>query len=96
MGPIGASIVYISLISLLFPDQWLAHWIREGWTRWKTKILAFLFFILARRETSRRKSPQEAALERRAADLEKQAKQLQEQVRAVLPALVPICSRCRN
>jgi DNA segregation ATPase FtsK/SpoIIIE, S-DNA-T family len=74
LGPIGATIVYaaLSLISLLFLTNFrLGEWIR---------------FVVQRQAESRREkpvagpSPQEAALERRARDLEKQAKQLQEQV----------------
>jgi S-DNA-T family DNA segregation ATPase FtsK/SpoIIIE len=84
LGPIGATIVYgaLSLIGLLFLTNFrLGDWIR------------FLVQSRSQGETRREKapapvapssssssSPQEAALERRARDLEKQAKQLQEQV----------------
>ncbi len=69
MGPTGAFIVYsaLGLISLLFLTNFrLGDWIRA--------------MIPEPRASLEEKSPQEAALERRARDLEKQAKQLQEQV----------------
>lgn len=68
LGSVGATIVYaaLGLISLLFLTNFrLGEWIR---------------FLLQRRTAPAGQSPQEAALERRARDLEKQAKQLQEQV----------------
>lgn len=70
LGPIGATIVYaaLSLISLLFLTNFrLGEWIR---------------FLLqpGGEKVSDGPSAQEAALERRARDLEKQAKQLQEQM----------------
>jgi S-DNA-T family DNA segregation ATPase FtsK/SpoIIIE len=67
LGPIGATIVYaaLCLISLLFLTNFrLSDWIRA---------------VLDRQKTPETPSLQEAALERRARDLEKQAKQLQEQ-----------------
>ncbi len=79
LGPIGASIVYatLSLISLLFLTNFrLGEWIRAMLPEEGAKP--------SRAEKSEKsekaESPQEAALERRARDLEKQAKQLQEQV----------------
>ena len=75
LAPIGATIVYglLGLISLLFLTNFrLGEWIR--------------YLVQSRGEARREKpaavkpSPQEAALERRARDLEKQAKQLQEQM----------------
>ena len=68
-GGVGATIVYaaLGLISLLFLTNFhLGNWIRAVFQNEKTPQKA--------------ESPQEAALERRARDLEKQAKQLQEQV----------------
>ena len=69
LGPFGATIVYcaLGLISLLFLTNFrLGEWIRAAFHKEK-----------APREEE---SPREVALERRARDLEKQAKQLQEQV----------------
>ncbi len=69
LGSIGATIVYatLCLISLLFLTNFqLGNWIRALLPQ-PDKVLTA-------------PSPQEAALERRARDLEKQAKQLQEQV----------------
>ncbi|HTV42561.1 MAG TPA: DNA translocase FtsK [Candidatus Sulfotelmatobacter sp.] len=74
LAPIGATIVYglLGLISLLFLTNFrLGEWIR--------------YLVQSRAEIRREKaaaipSLPEAALERRARDLEKQAKQLQEQV----------------
>jgi DNA segregation ATPase FtsK/SpoIIIE, S-DNA-T family len=85
MGPIGASIVYITLglISLLFLTNFrLGHWIRAWVDTLENKKIGIPFSSSSREEKTSReeKSPQEAALERRAKDLEKQAKQLQEQV----------------
>jgi S-DNA-T family DNA segregation ATPase FtsK/SpoIIIE len=74
LGPIGATIVYaaLSLIGLLFLTNFrLGDWIR---------FLAQRQFEPRREKPAPAASPQEAALERRARDLEKQAKQLQEQV----------------
>jgi S-DNA-T family DNA segregation ATPase FtsK/SpoIIIE len=71
LGPLGATIVYaaLCLISLLFLTNFqLGEWIR-----------AFFDKQSAASETGK-KSPEEIALERRARDLEKQAKLLQEQV----------------
>jgi S-DNA-T family DNA segregation ATPase FtsK/SpoIIIE len=74
VGPFGATVVYgvLGLISLLFLTNFrLGEWVR---------------FLVQRQFEGRREkvpagpSAQEAALERRARDLEKQAKQLQEQV----------------
>ena len=69
LGPIGATIVYaaLSLISLLFLTNFrLSDWIRALLPEEKISV--------------EKASPQEEALARRARDLEKQAKQLQEQV----------------
>ncbi len=69
MGPIGATIVYaaLGLISLLFLTNFrLSDWIRA--------------LIPEKKVSAEEPSPQEEALARRARDLEKQAKQLQEQV----------------
>jgi S-DNA-T family DNA segregation ATPase FtsK/SpoIIIE len=71
LGPLGAMIVYgtLCLISLLFLTNFqLGEWIR-----------AFFDKPSATVETEK-KSPEEIALERRARDLEKQAKKLQEEV----------------
>jgi S-DNA-T family DNA segregation ATPase FtsK/SpoIIIE len=70
LGPIGATIVYLALcfISLLF----LTNFQLGGWIR-----------TLLQKDSAEiepKKSADEAILERRARDLEKQAKQLQEQV----------------
>ena len=68
LGPIGATIVYVALglISLLFLTNFrLSDWVRA---------------LVDRQAVPEGKSPAEAVLERRARDLEKQAKQLQEQV----------------
>ena len=72
LGPLGATIVYsaLALISLLFLTNFqLGEWIR-----------AFFGQKSAAAETEE-KSPEEIALERRARDLEKQAKILQEEVK---------------
>ena len=72
LGPLGATIVYsaLCLISLLFLTNFqLGEWIR-----------AFFDKQSAPAEVEQ-KSPEEIALERRARDLEKQAKQLQEEVK---------------
>ena len=74
LAPFGATLVYgvLALISVLFLTNFrLGEWIR--------------FLVQQQGERRREKaavgpSPQEAALERRARDLEKQAKQLQEQM----------------
>jgi len=69
LGPIGATIVYsaLCLISLLFLTNFkLGGWIR-GLIDWKP-------------EAAKDKTLEELALERRAEELEKQAKKLQEQV----------------
>jgi DNA segregation ATPase FtsK/SpoIIIE, S-DNA-T family len=69
LGALGATIVYaaLCLISLLFLTNFrLGNWIRAMIPEPKVSL--------------EEKSPQEAALERRARDLERQAKQLQEQV----------------
>jgi S-DNA-T family DNA segregation ATPase FtsK/SpoIIIE len=69
MGPFGAGIVYgaLGLISLLFLTNFqLGHWIRA--------------LMPEPKAAGEEKPPQEIALEKRARDLEKQAKQLQEQV----------------
>ncbi len=74
-GGVGATIVYaaVCLISLLFLTNFhLGSWIRALLAR-----KAELPGVKSPQET---KSPQEAVLERRARELEKQAKQLQEQV----------------
>jgi DNA segregation ATPase FtsK/SpoIIIE, S-DNA-T family len=71
LGPIGASIVYVALglISLLFLTNFqLGEWIR-----------ALVDKKSAPAETEK-KSSEEIALERRARDLEKQAKKLQDEV----------------
>ena len=68
LGPIGATIVYLALclISLLFLTNFrLSDWVRA---------------LVDREAVPEGKTPAEAMLERRARDLEKQAKQLQEQV----------------
>jgi S-DNA-T family DNA segregation ATPase FtsK/SpoIIIE len=70
LGMLGATIVYsaLALISLLFLTNFqLGQWIRD------------LFDKESASETED-KSPEEIALERRARDLEKQAKKLQEEV----------------
>jgi len=72
LGALGATIIYsaLTLISLLFLTNFkLGEWIR-----------AFFDKQSATAETEQ-KSPEEIALERRARDLEKQAKQLQEEVK---------------
>jgi S-DNA-T family DNA segregation ATPase FtsK/SpoIIIE len=79
MGPIGAMIVYVALcfISLLFLTNFrLSDWIRaliqkleEGSAR-----------VPARVPEKMKASPQEEVLQKKARELEKQAKQLQEQV----------------
>ena len=69
MGWLGAMIVYgaLGLISLFFLTNFqLGHWIRA--------------LMPEPKAVPEEKPPQEAALEKRARDLEKQAKQLQEQV----------------
>ena len=85
MGPIGASIVYVTLglISLLFLTNFrLGVWIRAWVDTMENKKIGIPFSPSSKEEKPAReeKSPQEIALERRAKDLEKQAKQLQEQV----------------
>jgi S-DNA-T family DNA segregation ATPase FtsK/SpoIIIE len=72
LGPLGATIIYaaLCLISLLF----LTNFQLGGWIR------AFFDKSSPVAETEQ-KSPEEIALERRARDLEKQAKQLQEEVK---------------
>ena len=68
LGPVGAAIVYIGLdlISLLFLTNFqLGEWVRTLWGRKGEPAEA---------------TPQEAALERRARDLEKKKKQLEEEV----------------
>ncbi len=75
LGPLGAMIVYaaLALISLLFLTNFqLGEWIRAIFS--KQSAVA---------EKAEEKSPEEIALERRARDLEKQAKKLQEEVAAV-------------
>ena len=72
MGPIGATIVYgaLGLISLLFLTNFrLSDWIR-----------ALIPEKTEKKISAEEPSPQEEVLARRARDLEKQAKQLQEQV----------------
>src|SRR5437588_4570921 len=67
LGPLGATIVYVSLdlISLLFLTNFqLSQWVRALW----------------RRRAPAEVSPQEQALERRARDLQKQKKVLEEEV----------------
>src|SRR5215469_15254859 len=77
-GGVGATIVYaaVCLISLLFLTNFhLGNWIRA--------LLATSVGAPGQKSPTspaETKSPQEAALERRARELEKQAKQLQEQV----------------
>jgi S-DNA-T family DNA segregation ATPase FtsK/SpoIIIE len=69
LSPIGATIVYaaLALISLLFLTNFrLGVWIRA--------------LLPEQKAVAEAGTPQEAALQRRAQDLEKQAKQLQEQV----------------
>jgi DNA segregation ATPase FtsK/SpoIIIE, S-DNA-T family len=71
LGPLGATIVYatLGLISLLFLTNFrLGDWIRA------------LFDKPSKAVESEQKSPEEIALERRAQELEKQAKKLQEEV----------------
>jgi DNA segregation ATPase FtsK/SpoIIIE, S-DNA-T family len=68
LGPIGATIVYatICLISLLFLTNFqLGQWVRSVWTA---------------RNDDADTSPEEQVLERKARDLQKQAKKLQEEV----------------
>jgi len=70
LGPIGATIIYaaLGLISLLFlTDFRLGEWIRGVFAEKKSAAVGF-------------KPEEESALDRRARELEKQAKQLQEQV----------------
>jgi S-DNA-T family DNA segregation ATPase FtsK/SpoIIIE len=72
LGPLGATIIYsaLCLISLLFLTNFqLGEWIRA------------LFDKESAAAEAEEKSPEEIALERRASDLEKQAKQLQEEVK---------------
>jgi len=72
LGPLGATIIYsaLCLISLLFLTNFkLGEWIRAIFDQKPTAAEAG------------QKSPEEIALERRARDLEKQAKQLQEEVK---------------
>jgi S-DNA-T family DNA segregation ATPase FtsK/SpoIIIE len=75
-GPVGASAIYLTLIliSLLFLTNFrLSQWLQ--------------FFFPKRDELAAGKSPDEAALARRARDLEKQSKKLQEQVeKAAVPS----------
>ena len=75
LGSLGATIVYsaLVLISLLFLTNFkLGEWIRALFD--KQSAVA---------KEAEEKSPEEIALERRARDLEKQAKKLQEEVAAV-------------
>jgi DNA segregation ATPase FtsK/SpoIIIE, S-DNA-T family len=75
LGPIGATIVYsaLCLISLLFLTNFqLGEWIRAFLTKEKPEKAPV--------EKTLPKSLEEVALERRARDLEKQAKKLQEEV----------------
>jgi DNA segregation ATPase FtsK/SpoIIIE, S-DNA-T family len=68
LGGVGATIVYVTLllISVLFLTNFqLGEWIRDS---------------LQSEPSPRRENPQEAVLERKARDLQKQAKQLQEAV----------------
>ncbi len=74
LGPLGAMIVYsaLCLISLLFLTNFrLGEWIRA------------IFSKQSALDESGQKSPEEIALERRARDLEKQAKKLQDEVAEV-------------
>ncbi len=69
LGTVGAGIIYgaLDLISLLYLTNFqLGPWVRRVWER----------RVLAEAETS----PEEQALERRARELQKQAKKLQEEV----------------
>ncbi|HWW00753.1 MAG TPA: DNA translocase FtsK [Candidatus Acidoferrum sp.] len=69
LGRTGAAIVYfgLDLISLLFlTDFQLGEWVRRVWA--------------TRKAQEREATPEEAALERRARDLQKQKKQLEEAV----------------
>jgi S-DNA-T family DNA segregation ATPase FtsK/SpoIIIE len=80
LGSAGAGIVYVSLdfISLLFLTNFqLGEWVRGTYARWNKKSSA---------------SPQEEALERRARDLKKQAKKLEEEVErsGIGPDLKPV------
>ena len=81
LGAAGAGIVYVSLdfISLLFLTNFqLGEWVRGTYARWGKKKPAA--------------SPQEEALERRARDLKKQAKKLEEEVErsGIGPDLKPV------
>jgi S-DNA-T family DNA segregation ATPase FtsK/SpoIIIE len=72
LGPLGATIVYsaLVLISLLFLTNFqLGEWIRALFDKQSAVT-----------KEAEDKSPEEIALERRARDLEKQAKKLQEEV----------------
>src|SRR5581483_8210671 len=69
LGPIGAAIVYVALgcVSLLFLTRFeLGAWLTRLWDAWRTP--------------QAEAQAEEAALERRARELEKQARRLQEQV----------------
>ena len=68
LGPMGAAIVYVGLdfISLLFLTNFqLGEWLRRVWARKPAEV---------------KTAPEEQALERRARDLEKKKKQLEEAV----------------
>jgi S-DNA-T family DNA segregation ATPase FtsK/SpoIIIE len=68
LGPVGAAIVYVGLdlISLLFLTNFqLGEWVRRLW---------------ARKPAGAEATPEEQALQRRAQDLEKKKKQLEEEV----------------
>ena len=74
LGPLGATIIYsaLCLISLLFLTNFrLGEWIRAFVDNKSEPVAA------------EKKSPEELALERRARDLEKQAKKLQDEVAEV-------------
>ena len=74
INPLGATIVYsaLGLISLLFLTNFqLGEWIRAFVDKQSAPVAA------------EKKSPEELALERRARDLEKQAKKLQDEVAEV-------------
>jgi S-DNA-T family DNA segregation ATPase FtsK/SpoIIIE len=68
-GTVGATIIFLTLyfISLLFLTNFqLGDWVRRAWARFARDAVAL--------------TPEEEALERRAQDLHKQARKLQEQV----------------
>src|SRR5258708_13448750 len=75
-GPVGATIIFITLyaISLLYLTNFrLGEWLRGKWSR--------------EPELDPNLPPEEKALERRRRDLEKQARQLQEEMeKSVKPA----------